>query len=143
MKKERIETIVDSFIDKNGKERHFVIAAISTVLPTNSKELFPDDEESECEFNVYYEDDSDSTLIDNVVKILKIGYSICNPNDEFNEELGKTIAIGRARKNVNTALYSTELGYINSGVVKALLEEKARWFKENPERWITNYWNRK
>ena len=32
MKKERIETLVDSFVDVNGDTRHFVIAAISVMF---------------------------------------------------------------------------------------------------------------
>lgn len=125
MKKERIETLVDSFVDANGDTRHFVIAAIS--------ETFTEDAEPMYAINDY--DD----ITDEVVKGLKLGFAICNPTDIFNEELGKTIAIGRARKNANYALLATELGFINTPLVRAFLAQEAEYFKHNPESRIAGY----
>ena len=123
MKKERIEILTDSFVDEKGDTRHFVLAAISERFNTP----------------LYFDNDSNSGP---VVKGLKIGYAICNPIDKFNEELGKQIAIGRARKNSEYALLATSLGYINTTMVKAFLEQEAKYFKENPESMIAGY-NRK
>ena len=143
MKKERIETLVDQFVDANGDTRHFVIAAISEVLPTTIGEKDPTAEEDyrdeELSHEVVAYDEWDSETIDLVVKGVKIGFAICNPTDTFNEELGKTIAIGRARKNASYALYATELGYINTKLVRAFLEQEAEYFKHNPEYKITGY----
>lgn len=132
MKKERIETLVDSFVDENGDTRHFVIAAVSEVLPTE-----------DISYEVTYYDEYDADVVDYVVKSLRLGWAICNPIDEFNEELGKRIAVGRALKNQTAALYSTKLGYINTKVVKAFLEQEAQFFKENPQIHIAGYKRKK
>lgn len=145
MRKERIETLVDSFVDENGVERKFVIAAISEVLPKTLAEQNPkvygNAEDGDCEvsYEVVVYDEWDGESLDQLVKSLKIGFAICNPNDEFNEELGLKIAIGRARKNNTCALYATELGYINTKLVKAFLEQEAEYFKRNPESRIAGY----
>lgn len=143
MKKERIETLVDQFVDTNGDTRHFVIAAISEVLPTTEGERCPDVAEDFKDMEVTHEvvayDKYDSETVDEVVKGIKLGFAICNPTDTFNEQLGKTIAIGRARKNASYALYATELGYINTKLVRAFLEQEAEYFKHNPESRIAGY----
>lgn len=125
MKKERIETLVDSFVDANGDERHFVVAAVSVM------------------FN---EDDEPATVVDlnddecgEVVKGLKLGFSICNPSDEFDEKLGTIIAVGRARKSAEYALLASEPGFINTQLVRAFLAQEAEYFKHNPESRIVGY----
>lgn len=125
MKKERIETLVDSFVDANGDERHFVVAAVSVM------------------FN---ENDEPATVVDlnddecgEVVKGLKLGFSICNPTDEFDEKLGITIAVGRARKSAEYALLASEPGFINTQLVRAFLAQEAEYFKHNPESRIVGY----
>lgn len=125
MKKERIEYLVDSFVDANGDERHFVIAAVSEVFTK-------DDEPS-------YVTDIDGLEIQEVVKGLKLGFAICNPTDKFDEKLGITIAVGRARKNAEYALVASEMGYINTQLVRAFLQQEAEYFKHNPEYKIAGY----
>ena len=125
MKKERIETLVDSFVDANGDTRHFVVAAVS--------EMFTEDDEPGTVLN-YLGDE-----VGDVIKGLKLGFAICNPCDTFNEELGKTIAIGRARKNADYALLASEPGFINTKLVCAFLEQEAEYFKHNPESRIVGY----
>lgn len=124
MKKERIETFVGKFIDDYGDERNFVMAAISVVLG----------EDDPC-----YATDCDGYNEQELVKGIKIGYAICNPIDEFDEDLGVTIAVGRARKNSEWALFATQPGYINTRVVQAFLEQEANYLAENPERYIAGY----
>lgn len=125
MKKERIEYLVDSFVDDNGDERHFVIAAVS--------EVFTEDDEPS------YVTDIDGLEIQEVVKGLKLGFAICNPTDKFDEKLGITIAVGRARKNAEYALVASEMGYINTQLVRAFLQQEAEYFKHNPEYKIAGY----
>lgn len=129
MKKERVEYLVDSFVDENNEERHFVVAAISQV--------FDEDTEPTSLVDVY----NDS--VQEVVKGLKLGFAICNPTDKFDESLGIKIAVGRARKNSEYALIATELGYINTKLVKAFLEQEAEYFKANPETRIAGYKRKK
>lgn len=125
MKKERIETLVDSFIDENGYTRHFVIAAISIVFDeSNEPDVVLDSNAKQCQ---------------NVIKGLKLGFSICNPADEFDINLGIKIAIGRARKNSEYAILVSEPGFINTKLVQAFLEQEAEYFKHNPESRIAGY----
>lgn len=129
MKKEHIAYLVDSFVDANGDERHFVVAAVS--------EVFTDDDEPSYVADLY------GNEICEVVKGLKIGFSICNPTDTFNEEMGITIAVGRARKNAEYALVASSHGYINTKTVQAFLEQEAEYFKHNPEYLIKGYKHKK
>lgn len=121
MKKERIITHVDSFVDANGDERHFVIAAVTEHFEEG-------DVTAEDEYNYY-----------DIAKGVKVGFAICNPTDTFNEELGKTIAVGRARKNADYALLATKAGYINTKLIQAFLEQEAEYFVNNPEYQIAGY----
>lgn len=100
----KVEYIVDSFKDFTGEERQFVMAAVS---------LHSD--------------------IDNDMKVLSIGVSVCRPDDEFNETLGK------AMKYRNHALYAVDAGLINETMVKALLQQEAEYFKANPGRYLAGY----
>lgn len=140
--KERIETITKSFIDYKGEEHKFVVAAVSEVLPTNYTEYANDDSKDDrkvsYEVSSYIEDYGTDKYYENVVKKVKLGVSICNPEDSFNEEIGKKKAIHRA-KNGNTALWATKCGYINGKVVKALLESEAEFIKNNPGLYIKGY----
>lgn len=121
MKKERIMTLVDSFVDVNGDEHHFVIAAITE----------PFEEEEVIAY-------TDFGYLD-IAKGVKIGFSICSPEDEFDEKLGKIIAIGRARKNAEYSLLATRPGYINTKLIEAFLEQEAEYFVNNPEYLIAGY----
>ncbi len=125
MKQERIEYLVDSFVDTNGDERHFVVAAVS--------EVFTDEDEPT------YVTDMDGCDIQEVVKGLKLGFAICNPTDKFDEKLGITIAVGRARKNSEYALVASKMRYINTQLVRAFLQQEAEYFKHNPEYKIAGY----
>lgn len=125
MKKERIEHLVDSFVDANGEERHFVVAAVSEVFTEVDEPVSVAD-------GIGYS-------IHSVVKGLKLGFSICNPVDKFDEKLGITIAIGRARKNAEYALLASDAGYINTRLVRAFLQQEAEYFKHNPEYKIAGY----
>lgn len=125
MQKERIETLVDSFVDVNGDTRHFVIAAISV--------MFDQDDEPATVSDLEYKECGE------VVKGLKLGFAICNPSDKFNEELGITIAVGRARKNTEYALLASKPGFINTPLVHAFLLQEAEYFKHNPESHIAGY----
>lgn len=108
----KVEYIVDSFKDFTGAERQFVMAAVSL----------------HGEPEVYIEEDGEP--IDNDMKVLSIGVSVCRPDDEFNETLGKTIAEGKAIKYRNHALYAVDAGLINETMVKALLQQEAEYLKQ-------------
>lgn len=122
--KERVEFRIDSFIDYTGIERKFVMAAVSQETDAAIAEWFDE---------ANYEDERVSP------KRLSIGVSVCRAEDEFNEEIGKTIALGKARKGMNHALYSTDSGLINRGVVNALLDQEVAFFKQCPGKYIAGY----
>lgn len=124
MKKEKITTHVGSFTDANGDEHPFVIAAVS--------------EHFEIEESLTVVDEYGCYMYDGI-KGVKLGFAICNPTDKFDEKLGKTIAIGRARKNSEYALLASKPGYINTKLIEAFLEQEADYLVENPEYQIAGY----
>lgn len=141
--RERIETITDSFVDYLGKTHHFVIAAISQSLPTKVKHLenppiTDSEEEVYHEVGVYINGYGTEDYLGTVTKAIKLGVAICNPEDVFDEKVGTLKAVDRAR-NSNPVIFSTHPGYINTALVKALLEQEATYLKTNPGNFIVGY----
>ena len=99
--KKYLEHIVDSFTDYEGKAHHFVIVAISETLPKTAIEAYKDEWEGEDKNLSYYIaeeiEGEPAFLQDEIVKVLKLGISICNPNDTFDEVIGKRIAESKAK----------------------------------------------
>lgn len=143
MKEKRINYLVDNFVDENGDLRHFVICAVSYEFNNASVETIKYD------FNT----DEEEVLMYDAAKGLKIGYAFCRPKytdengvvheDVFNEELGCRIALGRARKAEEFALIAGYEGDINTDVVNAFLERRAKYFKSNPGAFIAGYKRKK
>ena len=139
--KEHVEVINDSFVDYLGKTHHFTIAAVSSMLPKNGEELGVEDylqNEVYHEVGIYIEDYGTEDYLCTVTKALRLGVSVCNPADEFNEKAGALKAISRAR-NSRPVLLSVDPGTINTKVVRALLEQEAEYLKGNPEKLIPGY----
>ena len=142
--KEHVEVINDSFVDYAGKTHHFTIAAVSSLLPRTTKEMGDqspvsnDDLKVIHEVGVYVEDYGTDDYLCNVTKVVRLGISMCNPTDEYDEKVGALKAIARARVS-NPALLSTDPGTINTRVVKALLVQEAEYLKHNPENFIVGY----
>lgn len=107
---QKVELINDDFIDFEGKIHHFTIAAVSVELPNCT----------------------------DFKKGVSIGISICNPEDSYDSERGVQIAKDRAKK-AKCVLYATDNSYINSKLVKALLEQEVKYIKNNPSRYIKGY----
>lgn len=124
-KREVIETKVGSFVDAEGLTRNYVIAAISEVLETDTVV-------AECCVIEDY-------VIDEVVKKLSIGFAICSKEDKFDENLGKEIAIGKARKRPSSVIYATTPGVINSLMVDAVMKQEMSYFEANPSYLISAY----
>lgn len=141
--KEHVEVITDSFTDYAGKVHHFVIAALSQNLPTCTCELEnnPSGEEHANvthEVGIYIEDYGTEDYLGTVSKVIRLGISMCNPTDEFDEKVGTLKAIARAEKAA-PVLYAANPGVINTRVVRALLEQEAEYLKHNPENFINGY----
>lgn len=137
--KEHIEILSDNFVDYKGDTHYFVIAAISSELPTDSSQIGM--EYGECvshEVNIYVNNYGTVDYLCDVTKKVCLGIAICNPEDNFNEEIGKKKAIARA-KTAKPALLSTKKGYINKHVVQGLLKQEAEYIKNNPHLYIKGY----
>ena len=138
--KEHIEVLNDSFVDYKGEVHNFVIAAISSELPTTVKQLDNTEDNRKVVYEVgeWIEDFGTDDYLCNVVKKVCLGIAICNPEDEFNLEVGKKKAIARA-KTAEPALLSTKKGYVNKHVVQGLLKQEADYIKHNPHLYIKGY----
>lgn len=124
--KQYVEVIKDSFVDYAGRTHYFVIAAVSDNLVTESGDTLMIVQPGEL------------NVIGSVEKGIRIGISICNPEDEFNEKVGTLKAIARA-KNSKVVLYASDAGYINTKLVRAFLEQEADHLKSNPDLYIEGY----
>lgn len=126
--------ISDTFVDYEGVERHFTIAAVS--VPQNL---------AATTFVHYIDEDGDDILDDDTVdnvefeKVLYIGVAVQRSEDTFNEELGKRIAYGKALKNKNRFIYVSHKGLVNTPMVEALLQQEAEYFKKDPGFYIAGY----
>lgn len=69
-------------------------------------------------------------------KTLNIGYSIYNPNDEYNEEMGKRIATHRAKNRPFCYLFTYFGGEFNNETVMALLNVKGEYIVNNIDNFL-------
>lgn len=144
--KEHIETITSEFVDYKGEKHYFIIAAISQNFPkflnidknSNNVKIGNDRTPVFYEVNEYIEGYGTTEYSISITKSLRIGISICNPVDKFNESIGKAKAIARARMS-DPVLFVKNAGLINSKVVRALLEQESEYLKNNPELLIKGY----
>ena len=123
--KQCVEVIKDSFTDYAGRVHHFVIAAVSEAF-----EVSP--------FVAVANDPMFASQIGTVKKGIRLGVSICNPEDTCDEKVGVLKATARA-KNRKITLYSSEAGQINTKLVRAFLEQEANYLKNNPDKYIQGY----
>lgn len=75
---------------------------------------------------------------DYIVRELYLGLSICNPNDTYDEELGKKIAYSKA-VNIDPVLFATFPGIINSSTVDNILNSELEFIKKHPGKYIAGY----
>lgn len=76
-----------------------------------------------------------------LTKMFGIGFSICNPCDEFNEEVGKQIAINKALDKNNKLLsYVNCNGFLTPQIVSTLVEQEIEYFKNKPSSHIPGYY---
>jgi len=123
----KIEYLCDKFVDYRNKEREFVLAAVS--IPMRGVADLWEHVKDAPKF---------PNLLD-VEKVLAIGMSIRHPEDSYNEEFGKRIAVGKALKGKGKYIIVTDPGLVNTKMVTALLQQEAEYFKRNPESYIAGY----
>lgn len=124
MVKNRIEYRIGEFTDFAGRPRKYIVAAVSELV--------------NCGLVTTMTDDVKLTM-EEVVKKLSLGFSICDPNDEWNEELGKRIALGKAIKRPTRVMYASHAGMINTEVVNALINQEMEFLEKNPETVFKGY----
>lgn len=117
---EKVQVLVDSFVDFDGIKHKFMIAAVSV---KESDSYVTNDDYDEFD----------------IAKSVRLGVSICNPSDKWDEETAYRIAVSRARENTEYALYATKGGMINTSLVTALLSQEAEYLKQNPGQYIPGY----
>lgn len=118
----KISYKVDSFCDYSGNNRKFVVAAVSDKVEAFTQDI-----------------EEDKAFMSTLPKAIFIGVSCCHPEDEFNEELGVNIAIGKALKYRNHAIYTTEIGIDQDYFMDALVTQEVEHFKKNPGYYIDRY----
>lgn len=74
----------------------------------------------------------------NIVKCLSLGVTVCNPEDEYNEEYGKIRAQALAKSNT-PIIWSTKKGCINTPMVRSLLQQELDYLIANPDQIIKGY----
>lgn len=100
-----------SFIDFEGKDHYFVVCAVL----------------------------KESTILDNLTRILSFGVSFCNPVDKHNNELGKKIAYGKSINAKNTNVLMGRAGLLNIETVKYILDNEVNHVKQYPEQYSISY----
>lgn len=125
--KEIVSYVHGSFNDFLGKEHHITVCGISQTLPAYGGSINVDDEETGDE--LYYDVD----------KVLRIGYSICNPNDKYDPELGDIMACNRARGWDCIMLSTSRAGMFNTATVNFLLNDFLNYMKRSPNQFIKGY----
>ena len=73
-------------------------------------------------------------------KSISVGISICNPEDKYNENIGKLQAEGRAKKpRKNPRVVYASWGIITPYVVELLIKSIADDIKANPGKYVPGY----
>lgn len=100
-----------NFVDFEGKDHYFVVCAVLR----------------------------ESTIRENVTRILSFGVSFCNPVDKHNNELGKKIAYGKSVSDRNTNALLGRAGLLNIETVKYILDNEVNHVKQYPEQYSVSY----
>lgn len=136
MKKDVVMYKNGSFVDFQGVTRQFVVCALSTSnFNTN---------EQEVAITTY---DGNGIPVGEVVspRAVFIGISVCNPQDQWNEEKGKMIALAKAKgfkleaPEKSAALFATRAGLISEEMIKAILDREVQHVIDVPGSVIKGY----
>lgn len=126
--KEKVVYSNGEFTDYSGKVHQYTVAAVSRPVEIVN---------GVSNLAVVNEDNK---FVSDVTKVLSIGISICNPDDTYDEELGKKIAYEKAISEKNDLkLYAAQSGLVNTRMVEALIEQEKAYFEAYPEKHIKGY----
>lgn len=135
MKQEVLNHLVGELVDYKGLVHKIVIVATIESLPYYRKHRTHEDEEYSIAHYTESRGEEDYKI---VRRALRLGISVCNPEDQFDEEKGKGSALGRAM-NSDPVLYATKSGIINTTLVNALLKQELEYVCANPDLIIPGY----
>lgn len=69
-------------------------------------------------------------------RVLRIGYSLCNPLDSYDENIGFKIANHRAYSQPFTYMVARFTGEFNEETTEAIMDVKAKYICENIDKFI-------
>lgn len=74
-------------------------------------------------------------------KTLSFGIAVCHPNDNFDLEVGKKIAIEKAMRNneIRRCISFSHNGLLDDYIIEYFLNREMKAFEKNPGAFITNY----
>lgn len=136
MKKDIVMYKNGSFVDFQGVTRQFVVCALSTSQFNNDSQ--------DVYLTIY---DGDGVIQSELAlsRAVFIGISVCNPQDEWNEEKGRMIALSKAKgfkasaPEKSAALFTARAGMISEPLVNALLTREVEHVKDDPGYVIKGY----
>lgn len=149
------------FTDYLGRERHFIVCALSMpcfningeyhvmdkdIIDTNDTiaKRFHDAMSQVSEelyatgFIEIKRPKLDNPVCGVVVREIRFGVAVLRADDEYNDELGKEMAYGKALKS-KLAMYVTDKRLISQLTVDAMLKQQAAYIIENPDEYIKPY----
>lgn len=85
---------------------------------------------------MYAKVDNMRTPWDTKERVLSIGYSIYNPSDIYDENLGIKIARRRSKSSPFCLMFSEFNGEFNASTVNAIMDVKADYIKNNFDKFI-------
>lgn len=152
----KFESLDGTFVDYTGNLREFTMVAVSIPLttPTYVSEIveLPEDlneNEEILEYNentdTYEEVDNDTlefsetTILDEVTKVISFGVSVRNVNDKKIEGLSTRIAYGKAVTLRDHCIYLTDPGMAKSESINAFLQQEALHFANVPGKYLKGY----
>ncbi len=128
-----------SFNHYEGDSRRYIMVAV-----VNSLKDKKDGEEMQnfcCIDGIEQEDGVIEGDCWKIRKTLSFGIAVCHPNDEFDLETGKKIAIEKALRNneIRRCIAFSHNGLLDDYIVEYFLNREMQAFEKNPGAFITNY----
>lgn len=150
-----------TFIDYLGRERRFIVCALSMpcfningeyhvmdkdIIDTNDTIIkrFSDavsqisEELYSTGFIEIKRPKLDNPVCGVVVREVRFGVAVLRADEEYNEELGKKIAYGKALKS-KLSMFVTDKRLISQLSIDAMLQHQATYIIENPDEYIKPY----
>jgi hypothetical protein len=128
--KEKVFSVNGVGISKDGTKHHVTIVA--TYLQQRGKVV-------EIESSSRYDGEYDlyCQYIKQKTRTLKIGYSICHPEDKFDEDYGVKLALKRIKDgDINGKLITNDFTMLTKDMIQCILDCKLKYFTENIDKYL-------